>query len=589
MQARRADLYVGSEDSTGATLAVHSNRRESCVPRSTRPRTAASSSARPIGPRSLLAPSLSDVVQALGPSVAHLVGGDCRSHRPVCTLALHDPLAEVRPVSAGLLLAIGVLPTGEAWQELLRTAFDRGYICIGVKPCGVSQQQLLDSAADSEIAVLALADEISWEQLVTLASAAMRHTYSAEPALGNTRLGDLFALANAVASTVGGATAIVDSRQRIIAYSTIQGQPIDETRRKSILGLQVPWRSATDDEYRAVHGASGVVEMSSSNSDYPRLAVPIRAGGELLGSVWVIDEKGSSSEATKIELQQAADIAALHLLQARTEAEVSDRRRGDMFAGVLDDAAMTAEAAVALGISPSRPIRVAAISIAERSVDGAVITAYHQTLELAILHCAAELGFSAATVRADLLYLLLPVGLGDGDQTALTRLLAGIDGHARRSYGYRLVIGLGAAVPGLADAGKSMVQAARVVHLMRRDRVADGPLEDGAAIGFSESFTARMALLSLAEHAADLDDAAGNTITAMREYDNQNASDYVLTLKAFFHAHGNISEMAQLLHVHANTCRYRMGRIVKVFGIDLDNQDVRLVLWLRLRLHELSD
>ena len=94
----------------------------------------------------------------------------------------------------------------------------------------------------------------------------MRHSYSAEPALANTRLGDLFALANAVASTVGGATAIVDSRQSIIAYSTVEGQPIDETRRNSILGLRVPSRPATDDEYRAVHGASGVVGFSSSNA-----------------------------------------------------------------------------------------------------------------------------------------------------------------------------------------------------------------------------------------------------------------------------------------------------------------------------------
>ena len=265
------------------------------------------------------------------------------------TLILHDPLTEIRRVAAGFLLAIGVLPTGDAWRELLKTASARGYVCVAVKPSGVSAQQLRDSAADSELAVLSLADEISWEHLVTLASSAMRHSYFSEAALGNTRLGDLFALANAVATTVGGATAIVDSRQSVIAYSTVEGQPIDETRRKSILGLRVPSRPATDVEYRAVHGASGVVGFSASNCDYPRLAVPIRAGGELLGSVWVIDEKGAASEATKVELQHAADIAALHLLQARTEAEVSDRRRGDMLSAVLDDAAAASDAARTLG------------------------------------------------------------------------------------------------------------------------------------------------------------------------------------------------------------------------------------------------
>lgn len=534
------------------------------------------------------APSLSDVVKALGPSVAHLVGGGDGLDRDVSTLVLHDPLTDVRPVAAGFLLAIGVRPAGDGWRDLLASAIDRGYVCVAVKPSGVRRQELVDSVADSAIAVLALADEISWEQLVTLASSAMRHSYSAEPALGNTRLGDLFALANAVANTVGGATAIVDSRQSIIAYSTIEGQPIDETRRKSILGLRVPSRPATDSEYRAVHGASGVVAMSSSNSDFPRLAVPIRAGGELLGSVWVIDEQGSANEATKAELQQAAHIAALHLLQARTEAEVSDRRRGDMLSAVLDDAAMAVEAAAALGIPVSKDVRVVAIGIADRSVSGETAGAYHQTLELVILHCAAELGFSAATVRSDLVCLLLPVSPGDCDHAALTRLLSGIDVHARRSYGYRLVIGLGAAVPGLAAVGTSMVQAARVVRLMRRDLDSDGALDGGALIGFSEAFTAQLALLALAEHVGVLDDAAGSTVARMLEYDSANASDYVPTLTAFFNAHSNISEMAQLLHVHPNTCRYRMSRIGDVFGIDLEDRDSRLVLWLQLRLHELS-
>lgn len=533
------------------------------------------------------APSLASVVQALGPAVAHLVGGNA-ADREISTLVLHDLLAEPRQVAAGLLLAIGIRPIGQAWQDLLTCASERGYLCVAVKPSGVPRHELAASAADGDIAVLALADEISWEQLVTLASSAMRHSYSPEPALANTRLGDLFTLANAVASTVGGATAIVDSRQCLIAYSTIDGQPVDETRRKSILGLRVPSRPATDREYRAVHGASGVVAMSSSNSDYPRLAIPIRAGGELLGSIWVIDESGAASDAAKAELQHAADIAALHLLQARTEAEVSDRRRGDMLSALLDDGSAAVEAAAALGIPASKSVRVVAIGIVDRPLPWEAVTAYHQTLELAILHCGAELGFSAATVRSDLVYLLVPVTADDGDRVALTRLLEGIDSHGRRSYGYRFVIGVGRAVPGLAEAGASMAQASSVVQLMMRDVEVAGPPSDRAAIGFGEDFTARLALVALAEHVAALDDATGRTLARMREYDKANASDYVLSLKAFFNAHGNISDMAQLLQVHANTCRYRLSRIASVFGVDLDDRDARLLLSLQLRLHELS-
>jgi sugar diacid utilization regulator len=534
------------------------------------------------------APSLADVVKALGPSVAHLVGTDA-ARRTVSTLVLHDPLSDLRTVTAGFLLALGVRPEGDAWHDLLKTAADRGYVGVGVKASGVPRHVLLGGAADSSVSVVALADEIPWEQLVTLASSAMRHSYSTEPALANTRLGDLFALANAVAATVCGATAIVDARQSIIAYSTVEGQPIDDTRRNSILGLRVPSRPATDTEYQAVHGATGVVEMPASNADYPRLAVPIRADGELLGSVWVIDERGAASEATKIELQHAADIAALHLLQARAEAEVSDRRRGDMLCAVMDDPAAADEAAAALGISPTRTVRIAAISIAQPAAELEPVIAYHHMLELVVLHCTAELGFSAAVVRSHQLYVLLPVASDECDGTAIRRLLDGIAARARRSYGYQLVIGLGAAVVGLAETGRSRAQATQVVQLMRRELAAEGVPESGVMIGFAESFTARLALLGLAEHVAVVDDAAGDTLATMRDYDLANAADYVPTLKAFFSAHGNISVMAQALHVHVNTCRYRMSRIAELFHIDLDDRDERLVLWLQLRLHELID
>jgi DNA-binding PucR family transcriptional regulator len=108
-------------------------------------------------------------------------------------------------------------------------------------------------------------------------------------------------------------------------------------------------------------------------------------------------------------------------------------------------------------------------------------------------------------------------------------------------------------------------------------------------IGFSEDLTTRLALSALAKHVADIDEAAGHTVAAMLAYDSANASDYVPTLKAFFSAHGNISAMAQILHVHANTCRYRLSRIGEVFDIDLEDEDTRLVLWLQLRLQELSN
>lgn len=46
--------------------------------------------------------------------------------------------------------------------------------------------------------------------------------------------------------------------------------------------------------------------------------------------------------------------------------------------------------------------------------------------------------------------------------------------------------------------------------------------------------------------------------------------------------------MASNLHVHNNTVRYRMTQIAKNFGLDIEDPQQRLWLWLRLTTMDLS-
>jgi DNA-binding PucR family transcriptional regulator len=45
---------------------------------------------------------------------------------------------------------------------------------------------------------------------------------------------------------------------------------------------------------------------------------------------------------------------------------------------------------------------------------------------------------------------------------------------------------------------------------------------------------------------------------------------------------GNYSALAEKLHVHNNTVRYRMMRLAKDFNLELDEPQDRLWLWLCL-------
>lgn len=83
---------------------------------------------------------------------------------------------------------------------------------------------------------------------------------------------------------------------------------------------------------------------------------------------------------------------------------------------------------------------------------------------------------------------------------------------------------------------------------------------------------------------ADLDD-----IATIQAHDAEQQTDYLDTLRVYLASNGNISTMAQRLHVHNNTVRYRLARLTKDFNLDQDDpQKRRLWLWLRLTTMDLT-
>jgi DNA-binding PucR family transcriptional regulator len=71
-------------------------------------------------------------------------------------------------------------------------------------------------------------------------------------------------------------------------------------------------------------------------------------------------------------------------------------------------------------------------------------------------------------------------------------------------------------------------------------------------------------------------------IRRLREQDPMLAE----TLGAYLDGFGDIAAVAQRLHVHPNTVRYRVRRIEKLLSTSLADPDDRLVLALGLRATE---
>ena len=182
-----------------------------------------------------------------------------------------------------------------------------------------------------------------------------------EQSLGGLPSGDLFAVANAIASLLDAPITIEDRSSRVLAFSGRQDEA-DPSRVETILGRQVPER------YSRILTERGVFrELLRSDRpvfispipdgqdafSMPRVAIAVRAGDEVLGSIWVA-VPGPLSDVRTEALCEAAKLVALHLLRVRAGADVQRRLRADLLSSALEGGAGAKDALERLGLTGQR-------------------------------------------------------------------------------------------------------------------------------------------------------------------------------------------------------------------------------------------
>ncbi|MEZ0076159.1 hypothetical protein ABH927_005535 [Planotetraspora sp. GP83] len=533
----------------------------------------------PIYHHQVFTSSVKQLLDALGPSSLRLIAAPRGGDVPVSGTLIHEPRAPLPRLDGALLLAVGTRPARPQAEELVRRAAEAGFAGVVVKRYGEPVTELAAVAEAAGAALLSADEDLTWQQLDALVSSALSDIACTGPGAAGPDTGDLFALANAIAGAVGGAMAIEDPHQRILAYSTLEGQPIDEDRRQGILGLHVPYAPVNEEQYRLLARTNGVCRFPAEPGGLARMAVAVRAGGELLGSLWVVDADDDLGEDAERALDNAAHIAALHLLRARTAHDLARRRRGDLLRRVLEDPASATVVAPQLGMRPDASAVVAAFLITSDDPEGVVAArAALQLTDLVSLHCEAHYGRHGCALIGGTVYALLPAG---SPGAAHRKLITDIASRARRALRVPVRAALGSVVTGLRAAAKSRDDADAVLRALA-SREEDDP--GAPAVATIDDVRPSVALAELAELSTLMPRLSEGAGPVIRAHDREHGTSYGDTLLAYFASGGDISATARRLNVHPNTCRYRLGRAEEIFGLTLGDADARLFLWLQLRL-----
>jgi hypothetical protein len=553
------------------------------------PGLSALTSPRAVPPRA----SLGHLLDHLGTTLLEVAAGDLSlplAEEGVGGVVIHDPVdAPVLPPRA-LVLGVGVHEPEDVLALLEQTA-EAGGAGLVVRAPAPADPRISAVAQRTGTVLLALTRGASWNQLATLVRSLLGEGQvgTAEPeSLGGVPAGDLFALANAIGSLLDAPVTIEDRSSRILAFSGRQDEA-DESRIQTILGRQVPDRFTRGLEahgvFRQLYASDRPVWMPADVLAMPevtvsRVAVAVRAGDEILGTIWAAVE-APLDPAREQSLVDAAKLVALHLLRMRAGADVERRLASDLVATALEGGPGTVDALSRLGLA-GRPLVVLAMGLTETDDEPGTLTLARREAErqrsadaLAV-HLTALHPGSVVALVAGVCYAVLPVTADPG--TADERAAAVAAEFLQRTGG-RVpgMIGVGTVALDVSALSRSRDSADRALRVLRSG-------SSSRRVARASDVHIESLMLQLADLAAAEGHQTSGPVARLAAYDAAHRTQLVETLRAWLDAFGDAISAAAQVHVHPNTFRYRLRRIGEVGGIDLDDADSRFAAMLELRL-----
>ncbi|MFI6960203.1 PucR family transcriptional regulator [Streptomyces sp. NPDC050255] len=539
--------------------------------------------------RSESGPTLAQLLALIAAGTLDVVVAPHGTGVRVCDVVLHDPGEERDEeawVATGMvLLAVGVEVASPEAVDVLRAA-DRAGAAAVVMRRGTRgpRTALLEAAERGRTALLTRRPEQGWTEVLGRLRTALVHSIPDRSAgtagVDGLRLGDLSGLANTVADLVGGAITIEDPQSRVLAYSRMDHEP-DPMRRLTILGQEVPrWRVVELREsgfFQALWNTDDVVRLPADDRYAERLAVAVRHGSEVLGSIWAATDGRPLAEDAVAALRTAGRAAVPHLSHHRTWGRAAARAREGAVHALL---AGSAQAAHDVGIVRGRPyaVMVAEAYDGPEPAPGDVGQRVQRVLDVLALQAAAYRPGCVTARSGQRLYALVPAV--DGETDPARTLLTTARGVPRGV----VFAGAGPVVADLAELPASRDAAELVVRVLR-ERAARLPAGGtGSAVASYAEVAAEAAVLRLLDRVEPLWGETEGPVHAMTAHDRAHGSRYGESVAAHLDAFGDTAAAARRLNVHPNTLRYRLRRARDLFGVDLADPAVRLLADVGLRL-----
>ncbi|MGW0928026.1 helix-turn-helix domain-containing protein [Streptomyces sp. NPDC002644] len=499
-----------------------------------------------------------------------------------------------------LVLAVGVRE--DEAPALIAAAGTAGASCVAVRAGadGGLSPAVRDAAEAAGTPVLGVPVGVRWD---TVEAEARRELIRG----GGGQQGDLYALAQTVATLTHGLVSIEDTAHRVIAYAG-PGEEADELRRRSVLGRTCPepYLAMLRDwgVYQRVRKGEEVVEVAAvpEKDIRRRMVAGINAGARPLGTIWV--QEGGRPLAPDAEgaLRGAARIAGAQLIDHyyRGDPAARLRSREELAHGLLTGRFNAAALAEHLGIPADSGASVVAFDLRDTAARADGTWRDARLAEAAVLvsvHAAAHRRNALVAQACGQIYAMLPEPTGPAATATASSAAAAVPAAdtAATAAEPALVRWAEHLVAALRQHTRSPVQACVAGTAARLEEIPEVKLRGHRGLSIlaghpERTVGAYSGLVSsmLVRETVELMAARGSVrhpgLTALVSHDAEHGTELARSLRLYLDAFGDVGPVAEVLNVHPNTLRYRVRKATTVAGLDLGDPEHRLAAMLQLRL-----
>lgn len=395
----------------------------------------------------------------------------------------------------------------------------------------------------------------------------------------------LEALVDTISEVLRCPVTIEDANHRLLAYSS-HTPHTDPARLATIIGRRVPenivsslWRMGIIQQLMQSDEPVRVAAISEVGLG-GRVAIAIRKQQEVLGYIWVSEEQRTLNRHDMEQLKLAAAAARTKLLQHQTQHRKQQESRQNLFwqivTGHLKTDEEIREKAKALGLGLPRSFQILVLQFP------AAITDHLYTQIQYVITTSRLMRVALFTVDRNQLILLQEPPSPGWSSLEVQKLLASFQTSMTERFGTSsLIFGCGNEYEDFSRAERSYNEALTVVRIKEQF-----PEQTENIILYRDLGYYRF-LPAMLEHNRQ-NHYRNPHLQKLKEYDKAHQSSLVETLECFLAMDGNVKLTAEALHIHVNSLMYRLKRISEIGGIDLNNMDQKVTLYLDLKTEKLG-